>query len=522
MIPELQNKILLSDIVKQKIKLVKKNNLLWGCCPFHKEKTPSFVVNDEKKFYHCFGCGAHGNVFNFLMQLENIDFPNVVRNLCMAYEIPYTWNKKDIHKVEVQQEITPILLEANNFYQEELVKHQEVMTYLENRGLSRESIKKFSLGYAPQSKIVTTLLQTYSIEQVKNSGIISSGTLDRLRNRVIFPILNEKQQPIAFAGRSLGEEQPKYINSSETQLFQKNLTLYNIHNIPYNSEAIFLVEGYMDVITMDQYGLSMVVSSMGTSVSKGQLFTIFRRTKNLYLVLDGDKSGLMAMDRTIDLILEMISPGYKVFIGILEEELDPDSFLRKYSVEKFKNSFIPLMDFLCNKVIAGLDLQSGDDLAMGFHKIDEQINKIKNKNIQLSYKLVLNNFIRKARNQENSSNYGFRKTTNYFQSKSTIRHISYIPSAEENIMVIILKYKSILEEHIEQLARVSFTNMALEKMKNQLILYINNNDVYGRLLEDYLASTYVQKIMEGSKSFLHREDFCRKYLWDLVCSLPII
>lgn len=516
MIQELQNKIILSDIIKPKVKLIRKSNLFWGCCPFHKEKTPSFAVNDEKKFYHCFGCGAHGNVFNFLMNIEELDFPTVVQNLCIAYDVPYKGMIKDRHKIqEQQQEILSVLSEAMKLYQEQLKDNEEVQQYLYSRGLTKETIQRFSIGYASQNHVVTVLLQKYTIDILKKSGIVSSGTFDRLRNRIIFPILNEKHQTIAFAGRALGDEQPKYINSSETDIFQKNLTLYNINNISSKTLEIFLVEGYMDVIMMNQCGLSNVVSSMGTSISKGQLFTIFRRTKTLYLVLDGDQAGQIATNRTIDLILDMITPGYRVFIGVLPKSLDPDSFLRNNSPAAFKECFLPLIDFLCKKIVEDLDLKSGDDLAIGFSRIEEQIGKIKNPNIQKSYKMTLNNFIKEQRNtqlyKKNYSNL----------TKKLNKTISYIPSAEENIIIIILKYKKILQEHIEQLARISFSNIQLENIKNNLILHIENQEEYDKIQQEYLNNSHIKNIMDSSKSFLHREEFCSKYLWDLICMMPI-
>jgi DNA primase len=382
---DIKSKIVLSTIISKHIKLIKKNYLYWGNCIFHKEKTPSFAVNDEKEYYHCFGCGSHGDVFSFLMEVSKKPFHQILEELCDIYKIPY---KKHL-EYQPQNKVQEILLESMELYKGFLEKNLEVKNFLLKRGITQEYIDKFQLGYAPQNGTIIQLLKIHSITSLKDAGLVSMGSYDRLRNRIIFPILNEKNKPIAFAGRSLSNEKPKYINSNETLLFHKNLCLYNINNLPMQVEEIFLVEGYIDVITMTRCGFVNTVASMGTSVSKSQLFILLRRTRKLYLLFDGDEGGKMASQRTINLLLEMLIPGYSIQIGLLPQEEDPDSYLSKYDVNSLKNYFKDIVDILMDYIIKDLNLDKVEDLSSAFNRMNIYINLINNESVKSSYKIIL-------------------------------------------------------------------------------------------------------------------------------------
>jgi DNA primase len=516
---EVIKKIILSEVVCKYIKLIKKNTLYWGKCIFHKEDTPSFAVNNEKEYYHCFGCGAHGNVINFLMFVNNKTFLEVLEELCKTYNLPFKKNK-DITVIN-NNTIEEILNFSLKHYESNLENNINVLDYLYKRGIDGSLIKKFRLGYSKENSLVIELMKKYSLKLIQEAGIGSMSTYDRLRNRIIFPIFNEKNQVIGFGGRTLKDEKPKYINSSESNHFHKNLSLYNINNIEYQVSVIYLVEGYMDVISMVANGYINTVGSMGTSVSKFQIFMILRRAKKIIIIFDGDEAGIKATERIINLILSMITPVYEIFICLLPLNEDPDSFLKQK--RNFEEYTVSLMDFVKKKIIENKNLLKDKDLAEAFTKAEEYTNLIENINVKKSYKLLLESFIKDQlhiiKKQKNREEY----ISNNFQYKKIPKKINnniYMSSREENIISIIITYNDLLNDFIEHLALIVFEDKDLEKIKNNIVLYYNTGNFNG-IIEKYKNHEKVIKILQCNKLLLMKKDFCRKYLYDLLCLMPI-
>jgi DNA primase len=499
---EIKKHVLLSQTVSKYIKLIKKNYLFWGKCIFHNEKTPSFVVNDEKEFYHCFGCGAHGDLFSFLMEVNKKTFTEVYRDLCILYKIPYNNDK-----LIVPSKIQEILNKTLEIYKQALLNNIEAQLYLVQRGITEEYITKFHICYACQNTAVTILLGEYTIKEIKEAGIISMGSFDRLRNRIIFPIFNEQNKLLAFAGRTITNEQPKYINSIETALFYKNLCLFNINNMTFQMQEIFLVEGYIDVISMTRNGFPNVVASMGTSVSKAQLFILLKRTKKIYILLDGDEAGAKASERIIDLLLEIIIPGYNIYIGTLPKGEDPDSFFRKYAPDTLKNYCKDIIETLIFKITNDLDLKNPEDLSLAFNCLYTYISKIKNESVKASYKIILEQKLKQA-------------NTRIPVGSSLKLNKTYIPSIEENIIAIIITYPDLLHEFIENLSFVIFKNIELEIIKNKLILNIQKDNIKN-IIEDYKENNKIKTILLYNHTLLSKKEFCKKYLYDLIALMPI-
>ena len=343
---KLRSMVLISDVIGKKVKLKQHGKEFQGLCPFHNEKTPSFTVNNQKGFYHCFGCGAHGDIFTFVMSNEGLEYKEAVHKLAddFSVEIPViSHNKKFVEDINYK-----ICQSALQFFQDKLwlYEGEEARKYLTCRGFAIDDIKKFAIGYAPNSfdaLIKFLKSQSFSDLAIKNSGLVSAKDnqeiYDKFRKRIIFPIFNQRNQVIAFGGRVLGDELPKYLNSAETTIFKKKETLYNF-NIArksiFDKGYAILVEGYMDAISLAMNGFENVVAGLGTAIGESHLQTIFLTTNKLVIALDGDNAGINAVKRLIYIALPIISADKNISIITVPEKLDPDDFIKKFGQEKFQ------------------------------------------------------------------------------------------------------------------------------------------------------------------------------------------
>ena len=346
---ELRSQILTSDVVSKKVSLKQKGREFSGLCPFHNEKTPSFTVNDQKGFYHCFGCGAHGDIISFTINTEGISFKEAVIKLANDHNIAIPVIKKvyskdeDIRQKKLDRQYG-ILEKICSFFQKQLHSYEgsKALEYLKKRGLKDVDIAKFSLGFAPNSYDLLhkyLLDQGFSEDEILQSGVVgknsSAKLFDKFRARVIFPIFAKNSKVIAFGGRILGDGQPKYLNSPETDLFKKGSNLYNYS---FARKAIFaekfavVVEGYMDVLALSIQGIENCVAPLGTALTNNQITELFRITNDIVIFLDGDKAGINAMNRAIDIALPLINSNKILRFAILPQNLDPDDFIKQYGV----------------------------------------------------------------------------------------------------------------------------------------------------------------------------------------------
>ena len=368
---ELRSRILVSDIVAKKVALKKKGLEHTGLCPFHSEKTPSFTVNDQKGFYHCFGCAAHGDVITFLMHTEKINFKDAVISLADSYgiKIPYIKDDSNLEDNNVVNRSYYLLEESCKFFESSLFDSQgyKALQYLYDRGLSDNTIKKFRLGFALDgfSNLSNYLISKgFNDDELLESGILGkkNNIFDKFRDRVIFPILDKRGKVIAFGGRILGKGQPKYLNSSETKLFKKGNNLYNYFNASkeiYKKNFAVIVEGYMDTISLATSNISNVVAPLGTSITSHQLQELFKITGDIVICLDGDIAGINAMKRTFDIVLPLINSDRMVRYAILPTGLDPDDFIKhngKKNLEKLLNEAQNLSEVLFNYEVNNLSL----------------------------------------------------------------------------------------------------------------------------------------------------------------------
>jgi DNA primase len=337
------------SVVSDYVPLKKKGKNYWGCCPFHHEKTPSFSVSSDKGFFYCFGCGVGGNVFNFLMKIENIDFFNAVKLLANKLNISLPEKEKSDEEKKRDQKYARLYQVnqlAAEFYHSCLTKTaygKTALAYLLDRGITQEMIEKFQLGFAPPSwnKLEQTFINRgIATETLLDSGLIvtrqsGDGVYDRFRDRVMFPILNIRGQVVGFGGRVLDDSQPKYLNSPETLLYNKRRELYGLHQAfksIRDQEKAIVVEGYLDQISIYGAGITNVVASLGTAFTVEQAKMLLKLAPEIYFAYDGDAAGQKATMRALATVSEL---GAKVKIIQIPNGKDPDEFIRKSGVDEF-------------------------------------------------------------------------------------------------------------------------------------------------------------------------------------------
>lgn len=344
LLDEIRARLPVSQVVGRRVALKKKGREWVGLSPFKSEKTPSFYVNDQKGFYHCFSSGEHGDIFTFLMKTEGLEFPEAVERLAGEAGVALPkFEPHDREAVDERQRLAEIVAVSQDFFVAALGSQQgsEARRYLERRGVGRETIRTFGLGFAPSGRRV--LLEHlkgkgYSITEMIRSGMIIGGDdipepYDRFRNRVMFPIADLKGRPIAFGGRALDPEAPaKYINSPETPLFHKGANLYNAHRAraaAHEKNRVVAVEGYMDVVAMTEAGVTEAVAPLGTALTEDQAKLLWRMCPEPILCFDGDSAGKKAAWRAIDVVLPHLKPGHSVAFAFLPDGLDPDDLIRQ-------------------------------------------------------------------------------------------------------------------------------------------------------------------------------------------------
>jgi len=370
------------DIIDTRVKLRKKGKDYRACCPFHNgNNNSSFSVSSDKQFYHCFNCGASGNIITFLMEYDGIEFVDAIDTLAeqLSLEVPReetgTGNSQPAPYVD-RKDLYQLMADIAIFYQQQLRTHKnsnKVIEYLKGRGLSGETVQYFKIGYAPEGwdEVRKRFAITADLEkQLVEIGMLipkdSSGSYDRFRDRLMFPIHDKRGRVIGFGGRVLGNEEPKYLNSPETPIFHKGRELYGLYQVKQKHktiERILVVEGYMDVVALGQYGIDYAVASLGTATTPDHIHTLFRNTSEIVCCFDGDKAGRTAAWRALENALPYIQDGRTLRFMFLADGEDPDSFVQKEGKDNFEQLIgqaLPLSDFLFQQLLVQVDMSSSD------------------------------------------------------------------------------------------------------------------------------------------------------------------
>lgn len=384
------------EVIDRRVRLKKSGRNYTACCPFHEERTPSFSVSPEKQFYHCFGCGASGNAIGFLMAYDNLDFPRAVESLAQSHGLTVprdTVSEQEQKTQRLQQDLTALLEQAAAFFTRQLQQHPQATKareYLQRRGLSEAVIEQYGIGYAPPGW--DNLMQHLLAAGWQESLLLDSGMLvdrddagkryDRFRDRIMFPIRDLRGRVIAFGGRVLTDEKPKYLNSPETAVFSKGRELYGLFEASRSKGALsrlVVVEGYMDVVALAQFGLAGAVATLGTAAGTAHLEKAFRHANEVVFCFDGDDAGRRAAVRALDVSLPALREQRQVRFLFLGEGDDPDSYVRKRGVDAFGallERAQPLSEYLFEQAGQNLQLDTAEGRAALVSRVVPQLTRL--------------------------------------------------------------------------------------------------------------------------------------------------
>ena len=516
---EVRQRLLLSDLIRASVKLTKRGREFSGLCPFHNEKGPSFTVNDEKGFYHCFGCSAHGSHVDFLMKKQGLPFREAIEVLSEKTQVPLPLPSaskqsgatpaKDLNK-----EVYKALEAATCWFEAQLhsSRGQKALDYLRNRGVKAQSISKFRLGYAPFHGLKDALLsQGFSLKSLMDAGLVSQpedktrAPYERFRDRLMFPIHDIKGAVIAFGGRLLETGDPKYLNSPETVVFHKGKTLYSLHNalsIATHEQPFIVVEGYMDVIALHQAGYTTAVAPLGTALTPEQLSLLWRRCARPLLCFDGDEAGRKAANRAALKVLDYITESHSLSFCFLPHGEDPDSLLRHGQGDVFKNLIkkpLPLVDALWHFLMKDRPFSTPEDKANTRKEMKELVQTIKNEDLRYFY---LEDF-------KGRLNALFKQSSPYFSKQErlpTPAAFKGILTTKKNnfflmhkiLLAIILNHPILLGQVIEQLMAIEDLSEDYNCVRQEMVDIILQNPCLNRgdLIDTLCKKGFTKQINE--------------------------
>lgn len=466
---EIRHRISLVSIVAKRVRLARSGKQYVGLCPFHEEKRPSFMVNEEKGFYHCFGCSSHGDVISFVMRVENITFVEAVRYLTTMGSIAARHDvgcKQDKSLNTAHQKKLISLMEvATTFFEQQLYSPagKEALAYLYKRGLSDAVIARFRLGFSPKKNSYSVALKKHDgvdDNLLKEAGLLMFSQ-DRqqvyatFRDRIIFPITNVHGQVVAFGGRALGTIQPKYFNTPDTPLFRKSEILYGLaqaHSPAVRTGTLIITEGYMDVITLANSNFPYVVATLGTAMTIGQIITVWRLVSDPILCFDGDTAGCHATDRLVDKILPLLKAGISLRFAQLPEGKDPDDVLQEQGATFFASVLkdaTPLCEKIWHSLVSGRIFNTPEKHAALEQAINETTNHIVDPIVRKSYKDLLHRWrytLFKSSTEKKTSGY-------YFIPKEKKRTVfpSMVNISTRLLLSFLLAYPQVLVSNAKEI-----------------------------------------------------------------------
>ena len=374
-IQELLHRIDVVDLIDGYVPLKKAGANYAACCPFHNEKSPSFTVSPSKQFYHCFGCGAHGTAIGFLMEYSGLGFIDAIKELSSraGMQMPEDDHRRSENGPKITT-LTEVMARAARYYYEQLKTSETAIDYLKGRGLSGEIAQKFGIGYAPDGwQNLAAAFDDYSVAELQQAGLViknEQGRLyDRFRDRVMFPIMNQKGEVIAFGGRVMGSGEPKYLNSPETPLFEKGREVFGLPQARAalrEKNTAIVVEGYMDVVALAQHGVGNAVATLGTATTATHVQKLLRQVDRIVYCFDGDNAGRKAAWRALENSLEALPEQKSIGFVFLPDPEDPDSFVRKHGADAFERLIVqamPLSEFMLRELASHCDMTSAEGRA---------------------------------------------------------------------------------------------------------------------------------------------------------------
>ena len=542
---EIKSRLKVSNVVSKIVSLKKRGKEYVGLSPFKNEKTPSFTVNDEKEFYHCFATSEHGNIFDFVMKTQNLRFGESVKYLAnLAGMQPYMFTKQDVEREKKWKEYSSIFNQYVEFYHDELIKNQSysnVRDYLKNRSINKEEVKKFKIGYIEKNpNFFKKLNQDFNTETLMETGLFyldekKNIYVERFRGRLIFPINNISGQPIALGGRIIENSDylAKYINSPETIFFKKGSNLYNLNlarGLSNRIDHIFLVEGYMDVVSLSKNGIENAVANLGTSLTNKQILTLNQFFDDIIICFDGDESGYKAALRAAENSIKDLKPEKQISFLFLPDKEDPDSFVNKngknYFLDFAKQSKIPVHQF----IFSHYKQQTKNDpssMAVFEKKLRTIANTVKDNFIK---KYIMEYFLEKIAELtphiSRDKNYKSKKkvkslerTKKHFQESQSL---SGVELKEFSLLYLVMNNINLMQKNIHLIENIKFFtevnkqifDTIVSKIKTVSDLKVDELDIDNQLIEKinkFAPIKYIlkNKSQDDSEIFALLDDIIR-------------
>lgn len=525
---ELRSRLSIADIIGQKVKLTKRGREYIGLCPFHHEKTPSFTINESKGFYHCFGCGAHGDIIRYLMDAEGLPFMEAIKKLADRAGLPMpVLSKESQEQSQKRKSLYEIMDMAAAFFEKNLrmpIGAAGLRYFKEKRGLSDDIIRKFRLGYAANNNGLKTLLLSKGVaeQDMVDLGLVAvpedknRPSHDFFRDRVMIPIMDKQGNVIAFGGRIMDNSQPKYLNSPETPIFNKRRILYNMtyaREPAYQKKRLIICEGYMDVIALDSFGFDYATAPLGTALTEEQILEAWKVCPNPTLCFDGDNAGIKAAIRSIDRVLPILRAGYSVNYIFLKEKKDPDELLHTLGPQVFEQYLQrakPLVDILWHKCKMNKDTNTPEQKALIEKETFEEVGKIKDPQIRNYYAQEMKQRIyytfgrgaqiKKQQNEQIKQPTETPKTNPKYTVKSAAAY-NYVKKPPLNdldlrsIVAAMILYPELIGKYAERLTSFEIGHSVMAKILANII-EINEEDEHldSEILLEKIKLNYVGEV----------------------------
>ena len=516
---EIKDKISVSQVVEKTVQLKKRGKEFIGLSPFTKERTPSFTVNDEKQFYHCFSTNKHGDIFTFLVEVGGLSFPEAVEKLADEAGVKLrTFSPEEEERINKSKKIYEALEMSKSFFSSQIFDDDnlQALKYLRNRDLNNEIINSYEIGYAPQgnklekfllSKGISHEIMTLAGMTIKDENK-KDNFYDRFRNRIIFPIRDVRNRVVGFGGRVINNnDQPKYLNSPETPVFHKGSLLYNFSKIRPNlkdNDNLIVVEGYMDVVSLASKGFHNAVAPLGTAITETQLNILWKETNSPIICFDGDKAGKQASFRATEIALKLLKPNKTLRFINLPNNLDPDDYIKNYGIEsfnKFVNKASPLTSIIWDLCLQDSNINTPEGRA-GFETLlRSKLNLISDKSIKKHYGLLfkdmLDQFFYTKKTERKISKPGYyEKNSGKFKNSLKIKNSvlasgGQLPSDLEALVISgILIFPELIKKNFEIIESFYIENLRLGDIRDNVLDFVKKD--YSELDIDLLKE-FVQK-----------------------------
>ncbi len=533
---ELRNRLTLSEVIGKRIKVTRAGRESKACCPFHHEKTPSFTINDDKQFFHCFGCGEHGDVIGFVMRHDNLSFMDTVELLAadVGMLVPKP-TPQQVAKAKQEKDLYALMDDAAAYFEAYLLepRNEDALRYLLERGITQETIKEFRVGFAPDDgQALRKYLKEKGHEDkdMLRVGILKASSRGGepyvfFRDRIIFPVPDRRGRIVAFGGRVLPEHirppqrrdftPPKYINSSETPLFHKGSMLYGepiARRAAADGQSIILVEGYMDVIACAQAGVRGALAPMGTAVTEEQIVSMWNMipdfSKVPILCFDGDNAGRKAARRVCERIMPLLEPGKSVSFAFMPDGDDPDSLIKASGVKGFQKILsknVSLFDFMWNAHVQGKDLRTPEMRAGVIKQLENEVNRIANMDVQVHYKSQLKNKISEVFFPRREFSGGKKRGGSGFvpvRPKAPRAHAQRL--FPRVLLAALVNHPHIFESVEEVVCSLSLRDPDLERLRQFVV---------GILMDDEASAEYLKEKIKNSGYSQEIDDICNESVY---------